>query len=82
MERHFHEELKEVNDLLLAMSNLVVTIFDTTVEAFIKGDDKIDAKIGGRDFTSYFYGGKPYKMRASQHAEVLRANARGNGVFP
>ena len=37
-ERHFHEELEEVNDLLLAMSSLVVEIFDDAVESFLEND--------------------------------------------
>ncbi|UCE26346.1 MAG: phosphate signaling complex protein PhoU [Candidatus Coatesbacteria bacterium] len=37
-ERHFHEELEEVNDLLLAMSSLVVEIFDDTLESFLEND--------------------------------------------
>jgi len=37
-ERHFHEELEEVNDLLLAMSSLVVEIFDDTLESFLAKD--------------------------------------------
>lgn len=37
-ERHFHEELEEVNDLLLAMSSLVLEIFDDTVESFLQND--------------------------------------------
>ncbi|MCP4228532.1 MAG: phosphate signaling complex protein PhoU [bacterium] len=44
-ERHFHEELQEVNDLLLAMTNLVVEIFDDTVDAFIAGDAKTARKL-------------------------------------
>jgi len=42
-ERHFHEELEEVNDLLLAMSSLVVEIFDDTLESFL-GNDATRAK--------------------------------------
>jgi phosphate transport system protein len=42
-ERHFHEELEEVNDLLLAMSSLVVEIFDDTLESFL-GNDAARAK--------------------------------------
>jgi phosphate transport system protein len=42
-ERHFHEELEEVNDLLLAMSSLVVEIFDDTLESFL-GNDVARAK--------------------------------------
>jgi phosphate transport system protein len=37
-ERHFHEELEEVNDLLLAMSSLVLEIFDDTLESFLQND--------------------------------------------
>jgi phosphate transport system protein len=37
-ERHFHEELEEVNDLLLAMSSLVLEIFDDTLENFLQND--------------------------------------------
>jgi phosphate transport system protein len=44
-ERHFHEELQEVNDLLLAMTNLVLEIFDDTVDAFIAGDAKTAGKL-------------------------------------
>jgi phosphate transport system protein len=42
-ERHFHEELEEVNDLLLAMSSLVVEIFDDALESFL-GNDAARAK--------------------------------------
>ena len=44
-ERHFHEELQEVNDLLLAMTNLGTEIFDDTVDSFIAGDAKIVQKL-------------------------------------
>jgi phosphate transport system protein len=37
-ERHFHEELEEVNNLLLAMSSFVVEIFDDTLESFLQND--------------------------------------------
>jgi phosphate transport system protein len=34
-EKHFHEELAEVNDMLLAMSSLVLEIFDDAVESVL-----------------------------------------------
>ncbi|NIT35818.1 MAG: phosphate signaling complex protein PhoU [candidate division Zixibacteria bacterium] len=34
-ERHFHEELAEVNDMLLGMSSLVLEIFDDAVESVL-----------------------------------------------
>jgi phosphate transport system protein len=37
-ERHFHEELQEVNDMLLAMGSLVLEIFDDAVESILHGD--------------------------------------------
>jgi phosphate transport system protein len=37
-EKHFHEELAEVNDMLLAMSSLVLEIFDDAVESVLTGD--------------------------------------------
>jgi phosphate transport system protein len=37
-ERHFHEELAEVNDMLLGMSSLVLEIFDDAVESVLNGD--------------------------------------------
>ncbi len=37
-ERHFHEELAEVNDMLLAMATLVLEIFDDAVESVLNGD--------------------------------------------
>ncbi len=34
-EKHFHDELAEVNDMLLAMSSLVLEIFDDAVESVL-----------------------------------------------
>ena len=45
MERHFHEELDEVKDLLLAMTNLVTEIFDDTVDCFVEGDAETAKKL-------------------------------------
>lgn len=37
-EKHFHEELAEVNDMLLGMSSLVLEIFDDAVESVLNDD--------------------------------------------
>lgn len=44
-EKHFHEELDEVNDLLLAMSSLVVEIFDDALESFLQNDVALARKL-------------------------------------
>jgi len=37
-EKHFHDELAEVNDMLLGMSSLVLEIFDDAVESVLTDD--------------------------------------------
>jgi len=44
-ERHFHEEVQEVNNMLLAMSSLVIEIFDDAVESILTTNDRLAQKI-------------------------------------
>lgn len=44
-ERHFHEEVQEVNNMLLAMSSLVIEIFDDAVESILTNNDQLARKI-------------------------------------
>jgi phosphate transport system protein len=44
-EKHFHEELAEVNDMLLGMSSLVLEIFDDAVESVLTDDPEQAQKV-------------------------------------
>ena len=44
-EKHFHEELAEVNDMLLAMSSLVLEIFDDAVESVLTDNPEQAQKV-------------------------------------
>jgi len=44
-EKHFHEELAEVNDMLLGMSSLVLEIFDDAVESVLTDNVALAEKI-------------------------------------
>jgi phosphate transport system protein len=44
-EKHFHEELDEVNDMLLGMSSLVLEIFDDAVESVLTDNPEQAQKV-------------------------------------
>lgn len=44
-QRHFHEEIAEVNDMLLAMSSLVLGIFDDAVRSVLDHDPALASRI-------------------------------------